>query len=103
MDFFFKNPHHVRFSFFENALFFGPPCRYCIDIVDIVDNTRYLDLAVCGGRLVHHLGPGLAVRQVIEHLCRQYYIQQFKQKCIQIVSLQLPEQPGCISGGLRLW
>ena len=32
-----------------------------IDIVDIVDNTRYLDLAVCGGRLVHHLGPGLAV------------------------------------------
>ena len=32
-----------------------------IDILDIVDNTRYLDLAVCGGRLVHHLGPGLAV------------------------------------------
>ena len=32
-----------------------------IEILDIVDNTRYLDLAVRGGGLVHHLGPGLAV------------------------------------------
>ena len=37
-----------------------------IDILDIphiviVDKISYLDLAVCGGGLVHHLGPGLAV------------------------------------------
>ena len=25
--FFSKNPHHGRFSFFENTLFFGSPCR----------------------------------------------------------------------------
>ena len=28
MVFFSKNPHHGRFSFFENTLFFGPPCTY---------------------------------------------------------------------------
>ena len=41
MDLFSKKPHHGRFSFFEIALFFGPPWTYNYNKLQLQQTTTF--------------------------------------------------------------